>query len=102
MTHEEILKKAFEKAILNGFPKQSNFDNWDWKYMIKHSDEYFQTIFCHDFAKAFWEEKEFTEFLAGDVITPEYLERHKMPEWKIRLQAMVLEEDPIKYLEQFL
>lgn len=55
MTDEEILKKAIKKAMKNGFtglPSDYALVT-DW---INDSD-YFQVIFSHDFAKAFWGER---------------------------------------------
>lgn len=77
MTKETILKKAIQKAVKNGF------DVFDDKGF------YFQTIFSHDFAKAFFPESKYTDEL--NVIA-----------WKYHLRKMVLKKDPLKYLERFL
>lgn len=72
MTNEEILQKAVGKAERNG---------WDEYVRGSHysSHTYEATIFSHSFAKAFWGEY-----------------------WMPRLQAQVVEKDPIRYMEKFL
>ena len=89
MTNEQILKKAIEKAERNG---------WDNSHMIKQRISYFQmgvdgmynhVIFSHSFAKAFWGE--------GGSTRQGYTKG-----WKDHLKLMVLESEPLKYLEKFL
>jgi len=100
MKNEEILRKAIEKAVKNGW----NF-NYDRNELLKNckkslespfyeygSPRYFSIIFSHSFAKAFWGEEE--------KIMQE--ERFIMSKWEVELQQMVLEKEPIKYLEKFL
>ena len=96
MRDEEILKKALEKVGMAYSPEIGAF-------------EY---IFSHDFAKAFWGEcKKWLYMVDGegmDYVTkkPETWENwqdyKEADGWKFHLQRMVLEENPIKYLEQFL
>ena len=84
----KILKRAIAKAEKNGFkfdsqefPTQSDFDWYEvW-------------IFNHDFAKAFWKDEEYHN--EGHYCKP-------LPAWQYHLQQMVLEEEPLKYLEKFL
>lgn len=118
MTNEEILIKALEKAIENGYIDEmtllsdlrgSVFEKWTVeKYTISNDGSYdsFVTyslrdyIFSHDFVKAFWGESMFrTPFGLIEEFRPEsiYIEA-----WKYHLQQMVLEENPLKYLERFL
>jgi len=55
-------------------------------------------IFSHEFAKAFWGEKEtFTKYIDNEekIIT-------ENEGWKYYLARMVLEKKPLKYLEKFL
>ena len=59
--------------------------------LITVSSNYFQLIFNHDFAKAFWGE---TSTVCGCDVGE--------PAWEFYLQQMVLEEDPVNYLEKFL
>ena len=75
-------------------------------------------IFSHQFAKAFWGEEglisvsafettgsrdsETEDFVfVGDGGIDDSVEK-VIPLWQYHLQQMVLEEEPIKYLEQFL
>jgi len=69
------LQGVLNKAVLNGY----DVDKW----------EGFVSIFSHDFAKAFW--KPPSDELAK---TDRF--------WKRRLQEMVVEEEPIKFLERWL
>ena len=96
MKNEEILKKAMEKAISNGMPRLE-----------------FNTpasIFSHSFAKAFWGEESFQMKTMKPHSTDYFNEKdelvgaayHALMSWEYHLQQMVLEEDPIKYLEKFL
>ena len=94
MINEEILKKAIEKAVKNGF-KINNyylkgyFDDWFRKGEGRYKQEN-TIIFSHDFAKAFWA-IEIDEQSATD-----------QGSWADHLQQMVLEKEPLKYLEKFL
>lgn len=96
--NEEILKKAIEKAEKNGF--NSGID-WNLKSIIP----IYNVIFNHDFAKAFFKEEKCTCKPDKDVAGNIY---HKpnckitTPDWRCKLQQMVLEEDPILYLGKFL
>lgn len=86
MTNEQILKKAIEKAEKNG-----------WKFgKIRHECSHghyspMDVIFQHNFAKAFW----------GTAKTG-WSANSNEEEWQYHLQQMVLEENPIRYLEKFL
>ena len=123
MTNEKIFKKAIEKATKNGFiGKLMNYE------YIKSHNKYFSYIFGHDFAKAFWGKEKLhkcggnilvTKFFAGGEETSNkyceicdkgfddqaervFYEEDLIESYKFHLQQMVLEEDPIKYLEQFI
>lgn len=88
MTNEEILKKAIEKAEKNDY-KCPDVQGY-----------YFEIIYSHEFAKAFW----------GEEIKHEHFKFTDGKEhncgcdtwWEYHLQKMVISEDPIKYLEAFL
>ena len=112
MKNEEILKKAIEKL---GF-RSEHTDEYlriindinivktatEVIFLAKRLDELvFLIIFSHKFAEAFW----------GDIWSDEEMEnedmynnihREQLEPWQHHLQKMVLEENPIKYLEQFL
>ena len=99
--HEEILRQAIERAVKNrwkhylfngsdveilfyGDAKEESFV--DINIRIKNSNAAVnfnvaeQIIFSHDFARAFWPNQD----------------------WQYHLQQMVLEKDPIMYLNRFL
>lgn len=96
MNREEILKKAIEKAIKNDYDV----------YICMESN-----IFSHGFAKSFWGEQEHQwEGDGGSNLCAcgdRFYEHETTPSgtaycWQYHLQQMVLEEDPIEYLEKFL
>ena len=113
MNNQEILQKAMSKARENGYDKQmerrlvkeNGIDitvemaaiepgEWGLVSVEKYSVPTRLMVLSHDFARAFWG------------IVP-YLHSRctchpSMPMWKYHLQQMVLQEDPVKYLEQFL
>ena len=102
MTDEQILIKAIEKAVRNGWkPLELLIFDWDsvsetfmgWKIEMKHK-RYYSIIFSHDFAKAFWGEEEKSTTFKGDIVEWEH--------WEYHLAKMVLEEEPLKYIEKFL
>lgn len=102
MDNKEILLKAILKAEENGY-------KYYWQgYASNHTDIYCDIagkdiknptiiIFSHEFAKAFWGEEKLN--------MREKIKLSKcghIPEWQYHLQQMVLEKDPLKYLEKFL
>ena len=76
MNNNQILEKAIKKAVKNGY--EPYYDDYE--------------IFSHDFAKAFWGFKLifFDETMEAEIY------------WRYHLQQMVLEEEPLQYLEKFL
>lgn len=87
MTNKEILKKAIEKVTEGGYEGCDLTCDRYTEY-----GEYYHVIFSHDFAKAFWKrshEREVSDFLS-------------ISGWQYRLQQMVLEEEPLKYIERAL
>lgn len=101
MTNEEILKKAMLKVGMD--PK-----SFDWERMLDNHG-YFDIIFSHDFAKAFWGEKDawvYSPF--GDEVKERVEDLHNTypafvgPSWQFHLQRMVLEPEPLQYLAKFL
>ena len=101
MTNTQILKKAIEKAVENGWKfDNEKLEGEKWlancyaRVMGKRTVFYwwsFSIIFSHPFAKAFFGEKN----VIGNIKIVEKA-------WVKHLQTMVLEKDPIKYLEKFL
>lgn len=127
MGNAEILKNAIEKAEANGFvlDKHKHFceigrDTFTGE--IKSLGAYQSIIFDHDFAKAFWgvETEPLLEcskcgyaksyskhdeqlFCPND--GRKLKETKGIPydqDWRKHLEEMVLEGEPIKYLEEFL
>lgn len=99
MDNAQILKKAIEKATNNGFKMITH----------KHFCEigrseigipvsvgaYESIIYDHEFAKAFWGDKcPLAECEDGD--------RPHDWVWQNHLKEMVLEPEPLKYLERFI
>lgn len=97
---EALIKKVINKAVENGFEA---VDNESHAYPVT-TDHYHQAIFSHRFAIAFWED---------DMVGPQCgaipsgcecgcAYENEIYRWQYHLQQIVLEEDPIQYLEQFL
>jgi hypothetical protein len=111
MTDKEVLQKAIEMAIENGYDKELKFvadfkENNPFVIVFRLDRETDPTdlntvIFSHDFAKAFWGEgfdpeiTEYVEYPNGAV------EQEGVISWVYHLQQMVLEENPIDYLRKF-
>lgn len=106
MSDQIILQKAIEKAENNGWRKvipTCYESHSDWILAIATHDndfedkKHYSIIFSHDFAKAFFgtvDDKECDRCKTD----PNNFER----KWRIHLQRMVLEEEPLQYLKQFL
>jgi len=111
MTNEQILQKAIEKAVENGY----EFG----KVLLKDPEvvgtfmewrEYYRIIFHLDFAKAFWGEEEITiarddALVVGgnvDELGKNTTVEIQLLAWQHYLQQLVLEEEPLKYLAKFL
>ena len=95
MTDAQILKKAIERAIANGADAEL-FDGIDYDPWVTnttlHTNLAYGIIFSHDFCRAFF----------GVDYTKDYYDTTPETGWAWHLQQMVLEPEPIKYLEQFL
>ena len=63
-----------------------------------------EVIFDHDFAKAFWGEVFELEWPVKEELDNNRIGYRikTIPIWQYHLQQMVLEEEPLKYLEKFL
>lgn len=105
MTDKEVLQKAIEIAIENGYLK-GYIGDWN---ILPRSDgslqfENFGTItqsierviFSHDFAKAFWLEDNRLPILKRPY-TPNFNR-----DFEYHLMMMVLESNPIDYLRKFI
>ena len=103
MTNQQILRKAIEKVEKNGWESPSSI-------MIDASTMYEWEIrgiiFSHDFAKAFWGEGQKVvikdKIMVDEIVWRYDEELHRLPRWQYHLQRMVLEKEPLKYLEKFL
>ena len=135
MTNEQILEKAIEKAVHNGYepePKWAlHLKRWakDPDSFALCSDEcfYYGIVFSHDFAKAIWgmgmissccevsisrttaeiikmfgKDHESNMFYCSKCENMIVEEVYATNAWQYHLQQMVLEEEPLKYLEKFL
>lgn len=119
MNNREILKAVLEKAINQGFVvNQASFDylmnvvrqndglsKTALDYYIKEK-KYYDTIFSHKFAKSFFG-NEIICMSCNQKNKSDYCNNcktsfHTDVEWAAHLQQMVLEEEPLKYLEKFL
>lgn len=89
MTNKEILENAVRKASLGGYNANTIDDIWEAFQKYDPEMVIFYIIFGHDFAKAFWG--------CEDVV-----DRYTMEAWEYHLQQMILEENPLTYLEKFL
>ncbi len=116
MNNKEILRAAIEKAYPDELEIHvsltsscsdcgcsTEIDALGTIGSRKYSVE--ELIFSHDFTKAFWGETLMCS--CGHIIDREDGQRacamhHELYAWQYHLQQIVLEEDPIGYLKQFL
>jgi hypothetical protein len=92
----EILKQVIEQAVSNGWTGGDAIwvnDDGEIDWSSSEIRCYRDIIFSHDFAKAFWGDENFGRM-------GQYEPTLEM--WQYHLQQMVLEEEPLKYLAQFL
>ncbi len=110
MTDKEILEKALKKAHEHGykcwigyileidydrFYSKKDYNGCCYDGISGHINE---IIFSHEFAKVFWKEE--TTLLATIDSNGNY-EEYLKP-WQFHLQQMILEKEPLKYIEKFL
>lgn len=108
MTDKEVLQKAIEVAIENGYEHPFiTANNWS---IDEDSDGLFidcglpvyQLIFSHDFAEAFFIDN---IMAIGHISVPGSQDQRGIimaPYWKFCLQQMVLKENPVDYLRKFI
>lgn len=96
---EDVLKKAIEKAVENGYRpaghevKSVQYDGGLFVFLKEGGYAGLnptEVIFSHEFAKAFFGE------------TPAHQVNGKKSYWQFHLQQLVLEQDPLEYLEKYL
>lgn len=108
---KEILEKAMDKAIQNGW--ENLWKNVTLTYttpkgcLLRGQFPIHSIIFSHDFAKAFFP-KGWTVYKQGRWQDCDEKQQYmsKSPfvyeKWEYHLQKMILETQPINYLEKFL
>jgi hypothetical protein len=107
MTDEEILKQVIGKAIRKGWQSTDWFEIF-WRskpeeYLLEHW--YFEIIFSHDFAKAFWGNEPSWDINSGISNEDGHFSEGfdtVITNWEHHLLEVVLEAEPLKYIEQFL
>jgi len=101
MTDKEVLQKAIEIAIKNGYKEPFMFGMGSDFSLDKF--HVFKLYFSHDFAKAFFGEPK--DISPADIImdnkTLGYIPYYTRG-WQYHLRQMVLEEKPIDYLRKFI
>ncbi len=112
MKNKEILKIAIEKAENNGWDLNNllyGLFEIDNEFQIETEGSFRdypikEIIFSHEFAKAFFGYEEICSLCLFPIGHPKQcLEWGQKDEaWRIHLQQMVLEKEPLKYLEKFL
>ena len=129
MKAQEILQKAIEKSVKNGY-KLLGDDNclelcqfkiteeldvivWEREYLDEgvSTFSYQEIIFSHDFAKAFFGDKKLREIYFDNHWKANKKDNYTItkctvyamrPAWRLHLQHMVIQENPIAYLEAYL
>lgn len=103
MNDEQILKKAIGIAINNGWERGRHITingklltMWDGDKKINISVE--AIIYSHDFAEAFWGERDFEEDYEEDFEE----DTEDSCDWRFHLQKLVLQKEPLNYIEKFL
>ena len=103
MSNEEILQKAIEKAVKNGWVSEHTGEPRNPQDLrVDVRKDYFRHIYDIGFAKAFWGEELVSEVgtlcMNGNMASYEI----ELKEWQYHLQQMVVSDDPIAYLADFL
>lgn len=98
MTDKIILKKAIKKAQGNGWN-----DKYGYLDIAKGNNMFEVIIFNHDFAKAFWKgDAKITAHWKASHLDNKCGSKKQITRWQFHLQQLVLEKEPLKYLEKFL
>ncbi len=126
-TKEEIVKKAIEKTIKNGWHKKfiTNVSKVtvecnDGKYWlcgdngltVKNIGEIEVILFDHSFCKAFWGTKKVCSDCGGsDLEGSDYVgisectecdNSYILQEWELYIKQLALAEDRLEYIKQFI
>ena len=114
MKQEKVIEKVIEKAINNGW-KQKHLS-----FNIQHG--MYRMLFSHDFVKAFFKDNYFKDEKLVCKCGLEYnyikeypikccnqcgkklkkVEENKRTSWQYHITQMVLEKEPLTYLERFI
>ena len=104
MTDDKILKQALKKAVENGYKGlHYQYEKAGIPFGVVLQDT-MKIIFSHKFAISFWGEK-MGICKCHNVLIDSKDKNGKLifpPIWQYHLQQLVLEKNPLKYLEQFL
>lgn len=90
----EILLKAMDKALKNGWDT-----GWSYLPLWKHADEKTKRFWLEDILMSDEGEPRFT--YKGLVFSHPFAKAFWGVAWEHHLQQMVLEEEPLIYLEKF-
>jgi len=113
----EVYQKSFLEKVFNRIP--NDYPKEMQENAISNNNCIKGIIFSHSFAKAFFSEELYRDIdlvsLSDIRNSNAYIDKgqdtvvlddnftyRELPAWKFHLQQMVLEENPIKYLERFL
>ena len=107
MSNEQILTKAIEQAIANGWRPHAmtTGDPWEVQGMITLNlvsnghiiADHMHLLYSHSFAKALWGDKPLPRIT---VVLPALPDGAivSVKAWQLHLQQMVIADDPIAYL----
>jgi len=115
---EDVLKKAIEKAVKNGYILWDSFPDKSFTICSKRAGGYelrgewgngdtdytgMEPKFWldHEFAKAFFGEGKDLRLRILHEGGDDYLQSF-IPAWQYHLQQLVLEPDPLEYIEKYL
>lgn len=101
MNNESIFFNSIIKAHKNN-PDLMQEGVADFALDDNFNDYYKVIIFHHKFAKAFWGEKKKCECSGFGLQYQGCVCDSVVSGWQYHLQQMILEEEPLKYLEKFL
>ena len=96
----DTMIKIFEKIKANGWESMTTLSIPEEAKLILMKGLLKSFIFNHDVAKAFWGEEDILIDFTG---TPDGItDCSYLPAWQYHLRIMVLEKEPLKYMEKFL
>lgn len=104
MTNKQIVEKVIQKAIDGGWSdgnaalaEVGSIPNWAIPTPVCIA-----IIFSHDFAKALWGENQQPFTLDKPESFEDDVHIFYRPKWQVMIMQMVIADDPIKYLEEYL